>query len=128
MGQGLAAAFRGLGEPQAGHYLLARSAARDAAADERPVRSPRKKCAPAEPAEKTERPAKPAEKEGEPGDQPASKEKKPDEKHEKPPEKPRKSFLRRHPLMAGAGLIALLVAGVGGIRLLGQFLAFRIDG
>ena len=58
---------------------------------------------PADPAEKTERPAKPAEKEGEPGDQPASTEKKPDEKQEKPPEKPRKSFLRRHPLMAGAG-------------------------
>jgi membrane fusion protein, multidrug efflux system len=49
---------------------------------------------------------------GEPGDQPASTEKKPDEKQEKPPEKPRKSFLRRRPLMAGAGLIALLAAGV----------------
>jgi membrane fusion protein, multidrug efflux system len=72
-------------------------------ADERPVETP-ETDRPAEPGEKTERPAKPAEKEGEPGQQPASKE-------EKPPEKPRKSFLRRRPLMAGAGLIALLVAG-----------------
>jgi membrane fusion protein (multidrug efflux system) len=72
-------------------------------ADERPVEAP-ETDRPADPGEKTERPAKPAEKEGEPGQQPASKE-------EKPPEKPRKSFLRRHPLMAGAGLIALLVAG-----------------
>jgi membrane fusion protein, multidrug efflux system len=72
-------------------------------ADERPVETP-ETDRPAEPGEKTERPAKPAEKEGQPGQQPASKE-------EKPPEKPRKSFLRRHPLMAGAGLIALLVAG-----------------
>jgi membrane fusion protein, multidrug efflux system len=78
-------------------------------ADERPVETP-ETDRPAEPGEKTERPAKPAEKEGEPGEQPASTEKKPDEKQEKP-EKPRKSFLRRHPLMAGAGLIALLVAG-----------------
>jgi membrane fusion protein, multidrug efflux system len=72
-------------------------------ADERPVETP-ETDRPAEPGEKTERPAKPAEKEGEPGQQPASKE-------EKASEKPRKSFLRRHPLMAGAGLIALLVAG-----------------
>jgi membrane fusion protein, multidrug efflux system len=62
---------------------------------------------PAEPAEKTERPADPAEQEAKPGQQPAAKEKKPDKK-------PRKNFLRRHPLMAGAGLIALLVAGVAG--------------
>src|SRR6202044_1442923 len=45
-----------------------------------------------------------AEKEAQPG---ASKEKKPDEK-------PRKGFLRRHPLIAGAGIIPLLVAGVAG--------------
>jgi membrane fusion protein (multidrug efflux system) len=78
-------------------------------ADERPVETP-ETDRPAEPGEKTERPAKPAEKEGEPG-APASTEKKPEEKQEEPPEKPRKSFLRRHPLMAGAGLIAVLVAG-----------------
>jgi membrane fusion protein (multidrug efflux system) len=71
---------------------------------ERPVETPDR---PAKPDEKTESPAKPAEKEAEPVDQQASKEKKPDEK-------PRKSFLRRRPLMAGAGLIALLVAGVAG--------------
>jgi hypothetical protein len=71
-------------------------------AAERPVETPDR---PAEPAEKTDRPAKPAEKEAQPGDQQASKEKKPDEK-------PRKNFLRRHPLIAGVGLVALLVAGV----------------
>jgi membrane fusion protein, multidrug efflux system len=68
---------------------------------ERPADVPDKT---APPAEKTERPAEPAEKEAKPGQQPAANE-------EKPSEKPRKSFLRRHPLMAGAGLIALLVAG-----------------
>ena len=73
-------------------------------AAERPVETPDR---PAKPDEKTESPAKPAEKEAEPVDQQASKENKPDEK-------PRKSFLRRHPLTAGAGLIALLVAGVAG--------------
>jgi membrane fusion protein (multidrug efflux system) len=77
-------------------------------AAERPVETPDR---PVDPAEKTERPVKPAEKEGEPGQQPASKEDKPAAKDEKPPEKPRKSFLRRHPLIAGAGLIALIVAG-----------------
>ena len=71
---------------------------------ERPADVPDKTAPPAEPAEKTERPAEPAEKEAKPGQQPAAKE-------EKPSEKPRKSFLRRRPLMAGAGLIALLVAG-----------------
>jgi membrane fusion protein (multidrug efflux system) len=70
-------------------------------AAERPVETPDR---PAKPDEKTESPAKPTEKEAEPGDQQASKEKKPDEK-------PRKNLLRRHPLMAGAGLVALLVAG-----------------
>jgi membrane fusion protein, multidrug efflux system len=73
-------------------------------AAERPVETP-EIDRPAEPAGKTERPAKPAE--VQPGDQQASKEKKPDEK-------PRKNFFRRHPLMAGAGLLALLVAGVAG--------------
>ena len=72
-------------------------------ADERPVETP-ETDRPGDPAEKTERPAKPAEKEAKPGDQPAPKD-------EKPPEKPRKGFLRRRPLMAGAGLIALLAAG-----------------
>ena len=71
---------------------------------ERPADVPDKTAPPAEPAEKTERPAEPAEKEAKPGQQPAAKE-------EKRPEKPRKNFLRRRPLMAGAGLIALLVAG-----------------
>jgi len=71
---------------------------------ERPADVPDKTAPPSEPAEKTKRPAEPAEKEAKPGQQPAAKE-------EKPSEKRRKSFLRRHPLMAGAGLIALLLAG-----------------
>ena len=70
---------------------------------ERPVETP-ETDRPAAPAGKTERPAEPAEKEAKPGQQPAAIE-------EKPTQKPRKSFLRRHPLMAGAGLIALLAAG-----------------
>lgn len=77
-------------------------------ADERPVTP--KTDRPAEPGEKRERPPKPAEKERAPADKPASTEEKPAAKDETPPEKPRKTFLRRHPLMAGAGLIALLVA------------------
>jgi membrane fusion protein (multidrug efflux system) len=80
-------------------------------AGERPVETP-ETDRPSGPAEKTERPAKPAEREPHPADQPASKEGKPAAKDEKPPEKPRKNFLRRHPLMAGAGLVALLIAGV----------------
>jgi membrane fusion protein (multidrug efflux system) len=71
---------------------------------ERPADVPDKTAPPAEPAEKTEHPAEPAEKEAKPGQQPAAKE-------EKPSEKPRKGFLRRRPLMAGAGLIAVLAAG-----------------
>ena len=64
-------------------------------ADERPVKTP-EPDRPEEPAQKPERPA-----------EPASDEKKPGEKEEKP----RKNFLRRHPFMASAGLIALLIAG-----------------
>ena len=74
-------------------------------AGERPVETPDR---PVDPAEKTERPAKPGEP---PADQPASKEK-PAANDEKQTEKPSKNFLRRHPLMAGAGLVALVVAGV----------------
>jgi membrane fusion protein, multidrug efflux system len=75
-------------------------------ASERSVETP-ETDRPGEPAEKTERQAKPAEQEGQPSDQQASEEKKPDEK-------PRKNFFRRHPLMAGAALIALLAAWVAG--------------
>jgi membrane fusion protein (multidrug efflux system) len=78
-------------------------------ADERPVEAP-EADRPAKPGE-TERPPQPFEKEGEPGKGAASQEEKPAANDEKAPEKPRKNFLRRHPLMAGAGLIALLVAG-----------------
>ena len=78
-------------------------------ADERP-RSPRRNAPPADP------PRRPSARRSLPRKRPnpritASKEEKPAVKDEKPPEKPRKNFLRRHPLMAGAGLIALLVAG-----------------
>jgi membrane fusion protein (multidrug efflux system) len=60
------------------------------------------------PAEKTERPAEPAKKEADPGHEPAAKEETPAGKP------PQKNIFRRHPLLVGAGLIALLVAGVAG--------------
>jgi membrane fusion protein, multidrug efflux system len=75
-------------------------------AAERPAETPEIDH-PAEPAEKTERPAKPTEKEAKPGQQPAAKD-------EKPSEKPRKGFLRRHPVLAPVGLIALLLATAAG--------------
>ena len=75
-------------------------------AAERPVETPETDH-PAEPAEKTERPAKPAEKKVKPGQQPAAND-------EKPSEKPRKGFLRRHPILAPVGLIALLLAAAAG--------------
>jgi membrane fusion protein, multidrug efflux system len=75
-------------------------------AAERPVETPETDH-PAEPAEKTERPAKPAEKKVKPGQQPAAND-------EKPSEKPRKGFLRRHPVLAPVGLIALLLAAAAG--------------
>jgi membrane fusion protein, multidrug efflux system len=59
---------------------------------------------PAEPAEKTERPAK---KEAEPRKQPEA-------KKEKSSESPPKGWLRRHPVLAPVGLIALLLAAAGG--------------
>jgi membrane fusion protein (multidrug efflux system) len=61
---------------------------------------------PIEPAEKNERPSEPATKEAEPGQEPTAREEKPGR------EPPRKNFLRRHPLMAGAGLVFLVVTGV----------------
>jgi membrane fusion protein, multidrug efflux system len=73
---------------------------------ERPV-DPPETDRPAEPAEKTERQTKPAEKEATPGQQPAA-------KAENPDEKPRKGFLRRHPILAPVGLIALLLAAAAG--------------
>jgi membrane fusion protein, multidrug efflux system len=75
-------------------------------AAERPVETPEIDH-PAEPAEKAERPAKPAESEAKPGQQPAAKEEKPDDA-------PRKGFLRRHPILAPVGLIALLLAAAAG--------------
>ncbi len=63
---------------------------------ERPAQVPEKT---EPPAEKTERPSEPSEQEAKPDQQPASKE-----------EKPRRGLLRRHPLMAGVGLIALVLA------------------
>ena len=70
-------------------------------AAERPVETPDR------PAEEPERQAEPAEKEAKPGQQPVAKEEKPDEK-------PRKGFLRRHPVLAPVGLIALLLAAAAG--------------
>jgi membrane fusion protein (multidrug efflux system) len=63
---------------------------------------------PAEPAEKTERPTERAKKEAEPGQAPAAKEEKPGGKP------PRRGIFRGHSLLAGAGLIAFLVAGMAG--------------
>jgi membrane fusion protein (multidrug efflux system) len=73
-------------------------------AAERPVETPDR---PAKPDEKTDRPAQPAEKEAKPGQQPAAQD-------TKPGEKPRKGFLRRHPILAPVGLIALLLAAAAG--------------
>jgi membrane fusion protein, multidrug efflux system len=60
---------------------------------------------PTDPAEKTERPAEPAEQEVKPGPQPPAEQ----EKQGK-----RKGFIRRHPVLAPVGLIALLLAAVAG--------------
>jgi membrane fusion protein (multidrug efflux system) len=57
--------------------------------------------------EKSERPTKPAEQEAEPGRQSESRE-------DKSGEKPRKGWLRRHPILALVGLVALPVAGAAG--------------
>jgi membrane fusion protein (multidrug efflux system) len=73
---------------------------------ERPAEAPEKTEPPAEPAKKIERPSEPSEQEAKP-EQPASKE-------EKSGGKPRRNFLRRHPLVAGVGLLALLAACAAG--------------
>jgi membrane fusion protein (multidrug efflux system) len=76
-------------------------------AAERPADPVERNERPAEPAEKNERPAKPAEREAEPGRQRTA-------QQEKPVEKPRKSWLRRHPVLAPVGLVALLLAAAAG--------------
>ena len=62
---------------------------------------------PAEPARKTERPAGPPEKEANPSAAP-------DARGEKPSQSPSKGWLRRHPLVASVGLVALVLAAVAG--------------
>ena len=62
---------------------------------------------PAEPDRKTERPAGPPEREANPGAQP-------DAQGEKPGQGPSKGWLRRHPLIASVGLVALALAAVAG--------------
>ncbi len=62
---------------------------------------------PAKPDEKTERPSEPAEQEAERGPTPAARE-------EKPSQSPRKGWLRRHPVLAPVGLMALLLAAAAG--------------
>ena len=123
LGQGLAAAFGGSATPQAGHYRLARS------------RRPRRLREPEEPA--AERPVEtpeidhpggacredraPGKARGEGGQtRPATC----SEKRRKPDEKPRKGFLRRHPILAAVGLIALLLAVAAGY-VYWTYLAFR---
>jgi len=74
--------------------------------DERPAKIPEKSEPPREPAEKGERPASPSELDAKPAREPAADGKK--------PQKPRRGVLRSHPFLAGAGLIALLIAGAAG--------------
>jgi len=62
---------------------------------------------PAEPVEKTERPIAPPEKEAERGPAPPARE-------AKPSVTPRKGWLRRHPILAPVGLVALLLAATAG--------------
>ena len=62
---------------------------------------------PAEPARKTERPAGPPEEEANPSAAP-------DAQGEKPGQSPSKGWLRRHPLIALVGLVALVLAAVAG--------------
>ena len=62
---------------------------------------------PAEPVRKTERPAGPPEEEANPSAAP-------DAQGEKPGQSPSKGWLRRHPLIALVGLVALVLAAVAG--------------
>jgi membrane fusion protein, multidrug efflux system len=66
------------------------------------LRAPARETPPA-----TERPPKPAEKEAERSPEPAA-------EKDKASEKPRKSWLRRHPVLAPVGLAALLLAAAAG--------------
>ena len=67
---------------------------------------------PAEPDRKTERPAEPSEKAERPqGPERAAE---PDAQGEKPSQGPSKGWLRRHPLIAAAGLVALVLAAAAG--------------
>ena len=117
LGQGLAAALRGLGEPQAGHYRLARPASEAPAEAERPAEVPEKT---EPPAEKTERPSGPSEQEAKP--EPAAR-----LGREEAQRKAAQGL--SPPASAHGGRRAhRALAGVRRwIRLLGLFLAFRID-
>jgi membrane fusion protein, multidrug efflux system len=70
---------------------------------DRPQAAPDTAEAPVQPADKPSPPSAPATK---PGEEAGTK--------EKGPEKPRKGILRSHPLLVGAGVIALVVAGAAG--------------
>jgi membrane fusion protein, multidrug efflux system len=91
-------------EGSAGRGSLSASPMRDIIALRAPVETEPTTERPAEPAEKTERPAK---KEAEPPKQPEA-------KKEKSSESPPKGWLRRHPVLAPVGLIALLLAAAAG--------------
>jgi membrane fusion protein (multidrug efflux system) len=88
------------------------SAAADCTRDIIALRAPTRETPPAterpaEPDEKTERPTEPAEKEAERGPKPAG-------QQEEPSQSPRRGRLRRHPVLAPVGLMALLLAAAAG--------------
>jgi membrane fusion protein, multidrug efflux system len=68
---------------------------------------------PAEPDEKIERPSKPSEKAERPA-RPPEREAEPNAQGEKPSQGPSKNWLRRHPLIAAAGLVALVLTAAAG--------------
>lgn len=68
---------------------------------------------PAQPDEKTERPSKPDEKTERPAGSP-EKEPRPDAQGEKPSQDPSRGWLRRHPVVASIGLIAVVLTAVAG--------------
>ena len=124
LGQGLAPALRRFGEPEAGHYRLALTAARGARGQSAALRNARRNARPPGGARREDRaPGQARREESEPGDPPA-------EKPAAKDEKPRRSRARASCAVihhGGRGPDCAPGRRGGWIRLLGQFLAFRID-